>query len=309
MSKNIYRYFLLFIAAFIWGSAFVAQRVGMDSIGPFTFLCVRSIIGHLFLIPVACICAAIRKNNKKHSDNQISITEADIRKNSIVGGLYCGLILFAASSLQQIGICYTTAGKSGFITALYVVLVPLTGIFLKKKNPATIYFAVAMAVTGLFFLCIEKGNDNFLRLGLGEGLTLLCAVFFTLHILVIDYFSPKADGVAMSCVQFFVVSILAGVSMTIFETPDITGIKEATFPILYAGIMSSGIAFTFQIIGQKGTNPTITSIIMCLESVFSVLTGYIILHEELTVRHLAGCIFMFAAILMSQIPAKAKTSK
>ena len=301
--KNIYKYFLLFVAAFLWGSTFVAQSVGMDYIGPFTYSGVRNLIGALFLVPIVLIINAIQK---KHGivpvdENGVEIAPKDYLKNTLIGGVCCGIVLCCASNLQQCSMVYVSAGKAGFITAMYVVLVPICGLFLHKKLPITIWIAVVIAVVGLYMLCLTKGDFS---IGKGEILLLCCAVGFTCHILVIDHFVVRANPVLMSCIQFFVNGIISSVLMFVFEEPDVKNILAAAGSILYAAILSSGVAYTLQIVGQKGTNPTIASIIMCLESVISALSGWLYLHEKLTGREVLGCVLMFAAILISQMPAK-----
>ncbi|MFV0361616.1 MAG: DMT family transporter [Suipraeoptans sp.] len=281
---------MLFITAFIWGTAFVAQSVGNDYLGPFSFNGIRCFIGGVTLIP--CIIILKRVNPV--------INEKLIKKDLIIGGLICGVLLFAASSLQQIGIQYTTVGKGGFITAFYIVIVPVLGIFLKKKIGKKVWIAVLIALIGLYLLCItEKFEVN-----KGDILILLCAIVFSLHIMVIDYFSPKVDGVKMSCIQFFVAGFLSIPFMLINETPSINQVAEGWFPLLYAGVLSCGVAYTLQILGQRNVNPAIASLILSLESCFSVLAGWIILKEVLSIRELMGCILMFAAIILAQMPSK-----
>ena len=282
---------LLALTAFIWGTAFVAQSVGMEYIGPFTFNGVRSIIGAITLLP----CILIQKKSGKKI-----IEEGSSRKELIVGGLLCGALLFVASSLQQIGIKYTSAGKAGFITACYIVLVPVIGIFMKKASAWKIWAAVVLALAGLYCLCITDG----FTIGRGDILIFLCAVGFSAHILVIDYFSPRVNGVVLSCIQFLVCGLASLPCMFIFETPDMTAIISAWMPILYAGVLSCGVAYTLQIIGQRNVNPTIASLILSLESCFSVLAGWVILHEKLSIKESLGCVLMFAAIILAQLPNK-----
>ena len=305
--NNLYKYFLLFIAAFLWGSTFVAQSVGMDYIGPFTYSGVRNIIGAMFLVPVVLIINAIqrKKGIVPMDENGKEIATRQYLKNTVIGGICCGVVLCCASNLQQCSMVYVSAGKAGFITAMYVVLVPICGIFLKKKLPISVWIAVVIAVVGLYMLCIKSGDFS---IGKGELLLLLCAFGFTGHILVIDHFVVRANPVLMSCIQFFVNGIISSVLMFVFEEPVLENILAASGSILYAAILSSGVAYTLQIVGQKGTNPTIASIIMCLESVISVLSGWLYLHDRLTGREIIGCILMFAAILISQIPVKTKKS-
>ena len=282
--------FMLFLTAFIWGTAFVAQSVGMDYLGPFGFNGIRSLIGGVALLPCIYILGKINKNSNEKGDVKTLVT----------GGVCCGLALFAASSMQQIGIQYTTAGKAGFITAFYIVLVPVFGIFLGKKTGWKIWLAVALALAGLYFLCITESFS----VGRGDIYVFIGALLFTVHILVIDYFAPRTDGVKMSCIQFFVAGILSMFPMAAFETTTVEGIMRSWGPLLYAGVLSCGVAYTLQIIGQKNMNPTVASLILSLESCISVLAGWAILGEQLSVREGVGCILMFAAIVLAQIPEK-----
>lgn len=288
--KNI---LLLFLTATIWGTAFVAQSVGMDHVGPFTFTFARSIIGGLFLIP--CICFLRRWSGKTE--------KVQVTKVEWVGGICCGIALCAASNFQQIGIAYTTVGKAGFITALYVVIVPIFGLFLKKKVPGIIWFCVGLSVIGLYLLCMTEGSFT---LAYGDFLVFICAILFSVHILVIDYFSPKGDGVVISCIQFLVCGLISGIIVLFTETLRAADLLAAIGPILYAGVLSSGVAYTLQIVAQKDVNPTVASLILCLESVISALAGWVILHEALNARELFGCLLMFAAIVLAQIPVPKK---
>lgn len=281
---------MLILTAFIWGTAFVAQSVGMDYLGPITFNGVRSIIGGIALLP--CILLLQRMNGKGDTGGS--------RKELITGGIACGLLLFIASSLQQMGIQYTSAGKAGFITAFYIVIVPVLGLFLKKRIGWKVWSAVVLALAGLYFLCI---TEKF-TIGKGDILIFLCALVFSLHILVIDYFSPKVDGVKMSCIQFFVCGFVSLPFMFALETPKISGMLEGIVPLLYAGVLSCGVAYTLQIIGQKNVNPAVASLLLSLESCFSVLAGWLILGEQLSVRESCGCVLMFAAIILAQLPEK-----
>ena len=289
---------LLFVTATIWGTAFVAQSVGMDYVGPFTFTFARSIIGGLFLIP--CIWF-LRKWNAKNGG--VVEKRPLVTKSEMIGGICCGLALCVASNFQQIGIAYTTVGKAGFITALYVVIVPIFGLFFKKKVPGIVWFCVVLSVVGLYLLCMT--GDSF-TLAYGDFLVLICAILFSVHILVIDYFSPKGDGVVISCIQFFVCGILSGIVMLVVENVSIANLIAAALPILYAGVLSSGVAYTLQIVGQKDMNPTVASLILCLESVVSALAGWVILHQALSTRELFGCVLMFAAIVLAQLPVPNK---
>lgn len=299
---------LLFLTAVIWGVAFVAQSAGMDYVGPFTFNAVRSIIGGIVLIPCIFI---LKQWKKKNVDAQVAeateMTKEETdkqKKDLIVGGIACGVLLFIASNFQQFGIQYTTVGKAGFVTALYIVIVPILGIFLHRKAGAKIWIGVVLALCGLYLLCMQ-GSFSLQK---GDFLVLLCAFSFSFHILVVDYFSPKVDGVKMSCIQFFVCGILSGIGMFLFETPQISLILAAWMPILYAGVMSCGVAYTLQIVGQKGMNPTIASLILSMESVVSVLAGWVLLQEKLSNKELFGCVLMFAAIILAQLPDRKRLS-
>ena len=298
---------MLFLAALIWGFAFVAQSAGMNYVGPFTFNAVRCIIGAIVLVPVALLYKPEQEIDK--TDGNSTEVEREIRKTTwlqrnktlLLGGVSCGVFLGVATNLQQIGIMSTSVGKAGFLTALYIVLVPIAGLFFKKKCPATVWFGVVCSFAGLYLLCMTGGS---FALATGDLLLLGCAVVFTGHILVIDYFAPKVNGVWMSCIQFFTAGIISAVPMIFTETPTWEGIFAAKLPILYAGVMSCGVAYTLQILGQKNYNPTIAVLILSLESCFSVLGGFLILHETLSARELCGCALMFVAIILAQLPGK-----
>ena len=298
-NKEVSSAILLFLAAFIWGVAFVAQSVGMDYVGPFTFNGCRFLLGGLVLTPFAFL------REKKYQKSKIykNMAEEEQKKHrrvTLLGGLCCGVAICIASSFQQAGMLYTSVGKAGFITALYIVLVPVMGIFMKKKVPAIVWMGVVLAAVGFYFLCItESFSINY-----GDVLLFLCAICFTFHILIIDYFAPKADGVALSCIQFWFSGIVC-MSIALFkETPNISAIIAAAVPILYAGVMSCGVAYTLQILGQKHMKPAIASLILSLESVISVLAGWVILKEVLTGRQLLGCALVFSAVILAQIPVK-----
>lgn len=285
-TKNV---LMLILTAFIWGTAFVAQSVGMDYLEPFTFNGVRSIIGGIALLPCIVLLDKINGTPKDGKED---------KKALVTGGIVCGILLFAASSLQQTGIQYTTAGKAGFITAFYIVIVPVLGIFLKKKTGWKVWVAVALALAGLYFLCMTEKFS----VGKGDILIFLCALVFSLHILVIDYFSPKVNGVKMSCIQFFVCGCISLPFMFALETPRVSGMIDGIWPLLYAGVLSCGVAYTLQIVGQKNVNPAVASLILSLESCFSVLAGWLVLGEKLSVRESSGCVLMFAAIILAQLP-------
>lgn len=287
---------LLFITAVVWGGAFVAQSVGTDYVGPFTFNFARCILGALVLIPCMFLLDRINGNAEKEEPKK----EPMERKTLIIGGICCGVALFAAGNLQQFGIQYTSVGKAGFITAMYIVLVPVLGIFLKRKAGIKVWGGVLLAVAGLYLLCMTDG----LSVNFGDLLMLMCAFIFAIHILIIDYFSPKVDGVRMSCIQFLVCGLLSGVGMLLTETVDVQAMLKAWMPITYAGVMSCAVGYTLQIIGQKDMNPTVASLILSLESVVSVLAGWVLLGESLSLRELSGCVLMFAAIILAQLPAR-----
>jgi len=283
---------LLLLTATIWGSAFVAQSVGMEHVGPFTFTFSRSMIGGIVLLP----CILLLGKWKKGFATRVEW----------IGGICCGIALCVASNFQQVGMQYTTVGKAGFITALYVVLVPIFGIFMKKRVSLLIWGCVAVSVAGLYLLCMPAGA---FVLAFGDLLVLLCAVLFSVHILVIDHFSPKGDGVVISCIQFFVCGILSGIPMLLFENPAVGNMLDAKWSILYAGVLSSGVAYTLQVVAQKHVNPTVASLIMCLESVVAVLAGWMILGQAMSAREIWGCMLMFTAIVVAQLPVAEKTKE
>ena len=307
--------FFLFLTAMIWGAAFVAQSVSMDYIGPFTFICLRSVIGGLFLIPVIIVLDGIRKKSQNESANVVSSEntlhniEMDIEteekqrlswknKQLIEGGIVCGIFLFFANCFQQTGIQYTTVGKAGFITTFYIIIVPVVGLFFKKYCGILTWIGVVIALAGLYFLCITEK----MTIQRGDALILCCSFLYTGQILAIDHYNPFVDGVKMSCIQFLTGGMLGAICMFLFESPNMAMILNAAGPILYTGIMSTGVGYTLQILGQKGLNPTVAALIMSLESVFSALSGYLFLHQLLTTRELIGCVLMFIAIVLAQLP-------
>ena len=280
------------LAAFIWGTAFVAQSVGADYVEPFTFNAARSAIAFLFLL-VLCLV-----RGKMH----IGAAESAVRswKDLAAGGICCGVALTVASNLQQKGLETTTSGKAGFITALYIVIVPILSIFLKKKAPRTIWLSVVLAVAGLYCLCI---TEEF-TITSGDFYILLCAFCFSAHILVIDYFTQKVDGVELSCVQFLVVTVLSCIGMLATESPTLEALRMCVFPLLYVGIFSSGVAYTLQILAQKDSNPTVVSLLLSLESVFATLAGAVILHDSMSGKEYLGCVLMLIAVILAQLPEK-----
>ena len=283
---------LMMLAALIWGSAFVAQRVGMDFLGPYTFNCVRSFIGCLALAPV------ILTLGRRGAATQFA-TRAG-RRELLVGGVVCGAILTVSTLFQQIGLKYTTAGKAGFITAQYILLVPIFGLAIGKRASWLLWVAVAVALCGMYLLCVKDG----LKIEKGDLYVFCCAICFSCHILFIDHFVQKVDAFLLSCLQFAVCGLLSGILMFIVETPSVSGILKGWVPILYTGILSSGVAYTLQIITQKHLSAAIAALVMSLESVFAALTGWIILHENLSAREFIGCVLVFAATLLAQMPAR-----
>lgn len=302
MSRKMRGNLMLLITALIWGTAFVAQSAGMNYVEPFTYNGVRTLIGGLVLIPVILLFDRLKPLSQRPTPEE----KKRISRNSAVGGVFCGILLAVASSLQQYGISMTTAGKAGFITALYIVIVPLMGVFIHKKIPKIIWLCVAIAVAGFYLLCVKEG----FTVSLGDLLVLCCAFFFSLHIMCIDHFGAKeVDGVRMSCVQFLVAGLLCMIPMAIFETPTWENLWAARVTILYTGVMSCGVAYTLQILGQRDTDPTTATLLMSLESVFAALSGWVILHESLSVKELFGCVLVFAAVILAQIPLPAAKKK
>lgn len=292
MKQQIKSSLILLLTATIWGVAFVAQSVGMEYIGPFTFNAIRCVLGGLVLIPGILV---LKKKKEIGAENQ----EKEDKKTLWTGGIACGVILCIASNLQQFGIMEASVGKSGFFTALYIVMIPVIGIFIGKRPGIKLWFCVALAVVGMYLLCMKDGSFTIER---ADIMLLLCALAFSFHILVVDYFSPKVGGVKMSCIQFFVCGVLSAVGMLFTETPDISNIQAAWLPLLYAGLLSCGVGYTLQIVGQKGINPVIASLIMSLESVISALAGWVILGQVLSPKEILGCVLMFVAIIITQIP-------
>lgn len=290
----------LFIAAFFWGTTFVAQSIGAKSVSAFTFLTCRSYIGTLFLLPFIIFRDKKRRlaEPEEYTPDKVKMS----RKMHFKAGLICGFFLFAASFSQQYGIAYTTTAKASFITTMYVVIVPVFSIFIGKKPEAKIWLAVIISVIGLYLLSI-KGT---LHISLGDSFVMLCSVIFALQIMSVNHFTPKTDSLKLSCCMFFTVAVFATICMFIFENPTLGSIRKALPTILYAGIFSNGVAYTCQVIGQKGVAPSVASLIMCLESVFGALSGWIVLKEGLSPRELAGCILMFTAVLIAEVKLPGK---
>ena len=289
------------LAAFIWGTAFVAQDLCADSIGTFAFNATRYFIAVLALLVVIAISDRAKKNKPALTAEEKKAAS----KQLWLGGLCCGVALAIASNFQQAGlVAGTDAGKAGFITALYVVLVPVFGLFFKRKVSLPVWIAVVCSVVALYLLCI-KGDFS---LAAGDLLILVCAVCFAVHILVIDHFTAYCDGVKLSCLQFLFAGIISAVCMFLFEDVDFAAIWSCILPLLYVGIFSCGVGYTLQILAQKDSNPTVVTILLSLESVFAVIAGAIILHQQMTAREYIGCVVMFVAVILAQIqfPEKKK---
>ena len=309
MSKTLRANLLLLLTAFIWGIAFVAQDVAMDAMEPFTFNAVRMLIAALVLLPCIRLLDAVERKRASGAPSTATPTASrtframsPTQKRTLVwGGLCCGVALTIGSSLQQFGIRDTSAGKAGFVTALYIVLVPISGLFFRRPVRRNVWVAVGLCLAGLFLLCVTDA----LTVGPGDLALLLCAAAFTVHILVIDYFSPKTDCVRMSCLQFFVASALCVVMMLLTEHPTFSALLKGWVPLLYAGVLSGGLGYTLQMVAQRDTDPTVASLLMCLESVFAVIAQWALLGELLTARELLGCGLMLVGIVLAQLPGRA----
>jgi len=299
--KKLLYGFLLIVAAVVWGFAFVAQRVGMDYMRPFTFSFARFFLGSIVLIPVCIVLVRKSRKNRLENTEKIPTNEAYVVKHTIVGGIICGAVLCLATALQQYAIQYTSVGKAGFITALYIIFVPLLGLFFHKKATKLVTVSVMLAMVGLYFLCIPSGQ--WVGFTGADQLLLISALCYAIHILVISYFSPKGFPVVISAIQFFVAGLLSFVFAIIFEHPTFTDIYAGRIAVLYAGIMACGVAYTLQIIAQKHVEPTTTSLILSMESVTSALAGWIILNQSMNGREISGATLMFLAMILAQIPA------
>ena len=298
--------FLLVLAAFIWGIAFVAQSTGGDAVGPYTFNCIRSVIGSLVLLPV------IKLSDRLHWSRKKPVSRQD-RRTLLTGGVACGIALSVASNLQQVGIYLgSPVGKAGFLTACYMLIVPILGLFLKKKCGWNVWLGIVIAMVGLYLLCMQGSFS----IQFSDFLLLLCALAFAVQILIVDHFADMVDGVRMACIQFLVCGIISAIPMIFVDMGlSVSEISEwasafvdpyAWIPILYAGVLSCGVAYTLQIIGQRGLNPTVASLLMSLESVFSVLAGWVLLGEALSVREILGCILIFSAVVLAQLQVRKK---
>ncbi|MBP1574277.1 MAG: DMT family transporter [Oscillospiraceae bacterium] len=287
----------LILTALIWGCAFVAQSVGMEYVEPITFNGIRCIIGGIVLIIANLAFDSIKKKNGTYKKPEISE-----QKELIKSGIICGIIIFFASTIQQIGISQTTVGKAGFISVLYILIVPFFGLLMKQKLPKMIWICCALAVAGLYLLCM---NESLLICN-GDLVILISAVAYAVHILAIGHFAPKVDCVKLSCLQFLVCGVISVAVMFIFEKPNLQNILNAWLPIIYAGALSGGVGYTLQTVAQKWTKPSVASLLMSLESVFAVLAGAVILHQIPSLREAVGCILMFISIIIIQLPENQK---
>lgn len=281
------------LAALIWGTAFVFQSVGAEYVGPFTFNAARSAVAFLFLL---ALCAVLRLMRRRGAGKE-RVSSA-YRRELLLGGVCCGAALTVAANLQQKGLETTTPGKAGFITALYIVIVPIVGIFLGKRAPRTIWIGIVLAVAGLYCLCITEE----VTVSGGDFYILLCALCFAVHILVIDRFTRRVDGVELSCMQFFVAAVLSAAGMLASESPSWEALRLCIWPVLYVGVLSSGVAYTLQILAQKDANPMVVSLLLSLESVFATLAGAVVLGERMSGREYFGCVLMLAAVILAQLP-------
>ena len=295
-SKKMIGNGLLLLTAFIWGTAFVVQRVGMESIEPITFNAARM---GLSALVVGLVALLKRRKEQMLPAKRSAKEQKQYDRNTVTGGIFCGCFLSLGSILQQMGLVYTAAGKAGFITAMYILLVPLIGlIFLRKKNTWLVWFAVVLGVVGMYFLCV---SGEF-RISRGDTLLCICAVFFSCHILCCDHFARRGDPIGISAIQFATVTVISTVAAFVFESPSVEKLTSAILPILYCGLLSGGVGYTLQVIAQKFTDPTIASLLMSMESVFAVIAGAILLHERLNVREWVGCLLLFVAVILAQIP-------
>ena len=292
---------LLLFTAMIWGTSFVFQRVGMDSIGPVTFSAARMVLSAVAVSAVAFLPELFKKSAPARNGDELRL----FKRNTFRGGIFCGVFLAGGTLLQQIGVVYTTAGKAGFITAMYMLLVPVVNfLFFKKKNSLRVWLAVLIGVAGMYLLCVTGGFS----LAFGDTLICICAFMFCGHILCCDHYAPQGDAVKISAIQFIVSAIICTVFAFAMEEPAWEQIVSAATPIFYCGLISGGLGFTLQIVAQKFTDPTIASLLMSLESVFAVLAGALLLGERMSGRELLGCIVMFAAIVLVQLPERTKTT-
>ncbi len=293
--------FLLVITSFIWGTAFVAQSDAMDHIGPFTMNGLRTLIAVIVLFPTALVADKL----KNKQPTLFGTTDKKEKKRVLLAGLLCGVFIAIASTVQQFGIAHTSIGKSGFLTTLYVVFVPLIALIFGKRIEWNGWIAVVLALVGMFFICIEKDEP----INIGDILTIISALFFAIHIMLVDHFVETIDGIRLSCMQFVVCSVLCLTCAVIFEKIDINAILNASLSIVYAGLFSAGLGYTLQIIGQKWVEPNVAPLIMCLESVFALFSGALLRNEIMKTQVYVGCLLVFVAIVLAQINFKSKKAK
>ena len=292
---------LLVLGALIWGVAFVAQSVGSGYVGAYTFLAARSWLACAFLLGLLGVRRAVQRRRGVRVPFWLA------PKKLAVGGALCGAALFAASAAQQMGVGSTSTAKAGFLTALYAVIVPVLGLLAGRRPGARLWVCVAVSVAGLYLLCLA-GRDTLTLTG-GEWQLLLCALLFAVQILLVGHFGPQLDGVQLSFVEFLVTALLSTGGMLLFEQPTVEQLAGAAVAIAYCGILSSGVGYTLQIVGQQNLDPTIASMAMCLESVFSALAGWLLLRQTMSAPELAGCALMFAAIVGAQLPEREKAQR
>ena len=301
INKKVLGNILLILTAFIWGTAFVGQRQGMEHMGPITFNACRMALAALTIGTVSFV---LRKRDAQKQQDMSDQSGREYRKNTVIGGICCGFFLTIAALFQQMGMVYTTAGKGGFITAMYILLVPVINwILFKRKSRPLVWIAVLMGIAGIYLLCVTEG----LTLEKGDALVMVCPFFFAGHILCCDYFVQRANPVELSAIQFFTVTVLSTIMAFIVENPTWQQVTAAIVPIVWLGVLSGGIGYTFQIIAQQYTDPTVASLLMSLEAVFAVLAGTVLLGERMSARELFGAAIMFAAIILAQIPAGKRT--
>lgn len=300
-SLKIRHSLLLLLAALIWGTTFVAQSIAARSISPFTYNFCRFYVGAIVLLPVAVLVGKRDPLAPNYTGIPIpGMRPKESRLRDVrTCGIACGVLLFLAGGFQQAGLEYTTAGKSGFITALYIILVPVFGLFLHKKCPPVVWISVVLAVIGFYLLSVKEGFS----VNRGDLLTLCSSSLFAMHILTVDHFIPRVNGIQLSCIQFIVAGTLSFFPAFLLETPSVSSIVQCIWPILYAGILSSGVAYTLQIVGQRGLNPTLASLLMSLESVISAISGWIVLGDSMSPKELFGCALVFSGVILAQLPS------
>ena len=290
--KKILGFFLLFLTALIWGVAFVAQSVGMDHIGPYTFNTGRLLLGTLVTMPWAIM--ELKKQKNVEEEKEVYIRK---RNSSVIGAAFCAVVFFLAVNLQQFALIGSSVANVSFITTLYILIIPIIGMFLGKKHGLSIWIAIAVAVVGMYLLCIKEG----LVLEMGDILAFICAVMFALQILIVDHYVPKSYVIVLSCTQNLFAGLISFVFMLIFEGVNLEGIKTAWLPLAYTGILSTGLAYTTQMLGQKYLKPTVASLIMSLESVIAAIAAWLIIGQALSLREMLGCALVFVGVIIAQI--------